>query len=122
MDFSQELTRRRLLFDGGMGTFYAERNRTSPNACEWASITNPMEMPTTIGRVVAFGETQCDKAQKQTIQLLAQWLRDDYEQSHPQEIEAMAETEPLVVIKGDVNGDVIERGGTKNENNIDKEE
>ena len=84
-------------------------------------IANPMEMPTTIGRVVAFGETQCDKAQKQTIQLLAQWLRDDYEQSHPQEIEALAETEPLVVIKGNVNGDVIERGGTKNENNIDKE-
>ena len=79
-------------------------------------ITNPMEMPTTIGRVVAFAETQCDKAQKQTIQLLAQWLRDDYEQSHPKEIEALAETDPLVVISGDVNGDVIERGGTKNEN------
>ena len=79
-------------------------------------ITNPMEMPTTIGRVVAFAETQCDKAQKQTIQLLAQWLRDDYEQSHPREIEALAETDPLVVISGNVNGDVIERGGTKNEN------
>ena len=79
-------------------------------------ITNPMEMPTTIGRVVAFAETQCDKAQKQTIQLLAQWLRDDYEQSHPKEIEALAETDPLVVISGDVNGDVIERGGTKNVN------
>ena len=78
-------------------------------------ITNPMEMPTTIGRVVAFAETQCDKAQKQTIQLLAQWLRDDYEQSHPREIEALAETDPLVVISGNVNGDVIERGGTKNE-------
>ena len=85
-------------------------------------ITNPMEMPTTIGRVVAFAETQCDKAQKQTIQLLAQWLRDDYEQSHPKEIEALAETDPLVMINGDVNGDVIERGGTKNENNTDKEE
>ena len=85
-------------------------------------ITNPMEMPTTIGRVVAFAETQCDKAQKQTIQLLAQWLRDDYEQSHPKEIEALAETDPLVVINGDVKGDVIERGGTKNENNTDKEE
>ena len=79
-------------------------------------ITNPMEMPTTIGRVVAFAETQCDKAQRQTIQLLAQWLRDDYEQSHPKEIEALAETDPLVVINGDVKGDVIERGGTKNEN------
>ena len=85
-------------------------------------ITNPMEMPTTIGRVVAFAETQCDKTQKQTIQLLAQWLRDDYEQSHPKEIEALAETDPLVVINGNVEGDVIERGGTKNENSIDKEE
>ena len=85
-------------------------------------ITNPMEMPTTIGRVVAFAETQCDKTQKQTIQLLAQWLRDDYKQSHPKEIEALAETDPLVVINGNVEGDVIERGGTKNENSIDKEE
>lgn len=85
-------------------------------------ITNPMEMPTTIGRVVAFAETQCDKTQKQTIQLLAQWLRDDYEQSHPKEIEALAETDPLVMINGDVNGDVIERGGSKNENSIGKGE
>ena len=83
-------------------------------------ITNPMEMPTTIGRVVAFAETQCDKAQKQTIQLLAQWLRDDYEQTHSKEIEALAETDPLVMINGDVKGDVIERGGTKNENGIGK--
>lgn len=33
-----------LLFDGGMGTFYAERNNTSADACEWASITNPGEI------------------------------------------------------------------------------
>ena len=78
-------------------------------------IKNPLDIPTTIARVVAFAETQCDKAQRQTIQLLAQWLRDDYEQSHPKEIEALAETDPLVVINGDVKGDVIERGGTKNE-------
>ena len=78
-------------------------------------IANLMEMPTTIGRVVAFAETQCDRNQRQTIQLLAQWLRDDYEQSHPKEIETLAETDPLVVISGDVNGDIIERGGTKYE-------
>lgn len=78
-------------------------------------IANQMEMPTTIGRVVAFAETQCDRNQRQTIQLLAQWLRDDYEQSHPKEIETLAETDPLVVINGDVKGDVIERGGTKYE-------
>ncbi len=78
-------------------------------------IANQMEIPTTIGRVVAFAETQCDRNQRQTIQLLAQWLRDDYEQSHPKEIETLAETDPLVVISGDVNGDIIERGGTKYE-------
>ena len=54
-------------------------------------ISNPMDMPTTIGRVVAFGETRCDRAQKQTIELLVHWLRDDYEQSHPQELDALAE-------------------------------
>ena len=54
-------------------------------------ISNPMDMPTTIGRVVAFGETRCDRGQKQTIELLVHWLRDDYEQSHPQELEALAE-------------------------------
>lgn len=54
-------------------------------------ISNPMDMPTTIGRVVAFGETRCDRKQKQTIELLVHWLRDDYEQSHPQEIESLSE-------------------------------
>ena len=54
-------------------------------------ITNLMDMPTTIGRVVAFGETRCDRGQKQTIELLVHWLRDDYEQSHPQELESLAE-------------------------------
>lgn len=54
-------------------------------------ISNPMDMPTTIGRVVAFGETRCDREQKQTIELLVHWLRDDYEQCHPQELEALAE-------------------------------
>ena len=54
-------------------------------------VSNLMDMPTTIGRVVAFGETRCDRTQKQTIELLVHWLRDDYEQSHPQEIESLAE-------------------------------
>ena len=54
-------------------------------------ISNPMDMPTTIGRVVAFGETRCDRGQRQTIELLVHWLRDDYEQCHPQELEALAE-------------------------------
>ena len=79
-------------------------------------IKNPLDIPTTIARVVAFGATRCNDSQKQTIELLVHWLRDDYEQSHCEEIESLAETDPLVVISGDVNGDVIERGGTKNEN------
>lgn len=55
-------------------------------------ITNPMDMPTTIGRVVEFGKTQCElPIQRQTIQVLAQWLRDDYEQTHSMEIESLAE-------------------------------
>ena len=33
-----------LLFDGGMGTFYAERNNTAADACEWANLTNPGEI------------------------------------------------------------------------------
>jgi hypothetical protein len=54
-------------------------------------IADPMMIPTTIARVVAFGETQCDRTQRQTIQQLAYWLRDDYEQEHQQEIESLVE-------------------------------
>ena len=54
-------------------------------------IKNPLEIPTTIGRVVAFGKTHCDKTQRQTIELLVHWLRDDYELAHCEEIEALAE-------------------------------
>ena len=54
-------------------------------------VKNPLEIPTTIGRVVAFGETHCDRTQRQTIELLVHWLRDDYELAHCEEIEALAE-------------------------------
>ena len=54
-------------------------------------VKNPLEIPTTIGRVVAFGETHCDRTQRQTIELLVHWLRDDYELAHCDEIEALAE-------------------------------
>ena len=54
-------------------------------------IKNPLDIPTTIARVVAFGATRCNDSQKQTIELLVHWLRDDYEQSHCEEIEALAE-------------------------------
>ena len=49
-------------------------------------IKNPLDIPTTIARVVAFG----NDSQKQTIELLVHWLRDDYEQSHCEEIESLA--------------------------------
>ena len=72
-------------------------------------ITNPMEMPTTIGRVLVFGETQCElPMQRQTIQLLAHWLRDDYEQSHSKEIEALA-----VDKQGKRLAEAIEKAATK---------
>lgn len=44
MELRAILDRQPLLFDGGMGTYYAERNNTSPDACEWASLTNPAEI------------------------------------------------------------------------------
>lgn len=45
-------------------------------------ITNPHDMPTTIGRVEEFGRTQClQPIQQQTVQDLCRWLREDYEQS-----------------------------------------
>ena len=33
-----------LLFDGGMGTYYASRNRTSHRDCEWANLSAPGEI------------------------------------------------------------------------------
>ena len=33
-----------LLFDGGMGTYYAARNRASHRDCEWANLNEPDEV------------------------------------------------------------------------------
>ena len=44
MDIRSYLKDNILLFDGGMGTCYAERNNTAADACEWASLTNPGEI------------------------------------------------------------------------------
>ena len=33
-----------LLFDGGMGTYFAARTRSAHKACEWANLTNPREV------------------------------------------------------------------------------
>ena len=40
-DYLQENT---LIFDGGMGTYYAARNRTTHRDCEWANLTAPGEV------------------------------------------------------------------------------
>ena len=83
-------------------------------------VSNLMDMPTTIGRVVAFGETRCDRTQKQTIELLAHWLRDDYEQSHPQELESLAKDckqQPMVTMQNPtINGPIYGISGNSNVN------
>ncbi len=80
-------------------------------------ITNPLEMPTTIGRVVEFGRTQCElPLQRQTIELLAHWLRDDYEQSHSKEIEALAEDRQGLAAALTIAGDLV----LNKQTNIDK--
>lgn len=70
-------------------------------------VTEPMEMPTTIGRVVSFGQTQCAMGiERGTIQRLAQWLRDDYLQTHSKEIDALMQSTgntPSTVIHGNPN-------------------
>ena len=65
------------------------KNRVHENALQARALGNR------IGRVVAFGETHCDKTQRQTIELLVHWLRDDYELAHCEEIEALAEDTQL---------------------------
>ncbi len=44
MDIRAYLREHTLLFDGGMSTYYAERNNTAGDACEWANLTNPSEV------------------------------------------------------------------------------
>ena len=44
MDIRTYLKEHTLLFDGGMSTYYAERNNTAADACEWANLTNPQEV------------------------------------------------------------------------------
>ncbi len=46
-----------LLFDGGMGTYYAQRNRTSHRDCEWANLTAPGEIEAIHNAYLAAGCT-----------------------------------------------------------------
>ena len=43
-DIRDYLKKQPLLFDGGMGTYYASRNRTSHRDCEWANLSAPEEI------------------------------------------------------------------------------
>lgn len=63
-------------------------------------ISNPMDMPTTIGRIREFGKTLCDRTQRQSIELLVHWLRDDYEQTYSHEDES--QSVPIVIDKDKV--------------------
>ena len=40
-DIREYLKKQPLLFDGGMGTYYASRNRTGQRECEWANLSAP---------------------------------------------------------------------------------
>ena len=44
MEIRTYLKEHTLLFDGGMSTYYAERNNTAGDACEWANLSNPQEV------------------------------------------------------------------------------
>ena len=60
-------------------------------------VTNPLQIPTTIGRVMAYQEiTILQPIQRQTIQNLCYWLRDDYEQRRVKEIEEMGKKDVAV--------------------------
>ena len=66
------------------------RPRVDGEYKEEGLITDPMQMPTTIGRVAEYGNTMCSTPEeRRTIQNLCYWLRDDYEKRHVAEIEAL---------------------------------
>ena len=43
-DIREYLKKQPLLFDGGMGTYYASRNRICQRECEWANLSAPEEI------------------------------------------------------------------------------
>ena len=49
-------------------------------------------MPATIGQVLLFGQTQCElPIQRTTVQMLANWLRDEYTHSHCKAADALTQ-------------------------------
>lgn len=60
-------------------------------------VTDPLQIPTTIGRVMEYQEIAVlQPIQRQTIQNLCYWLRDDYEQRRVKEIEEMGKKDVAV--------------------------
>lgn len=56
------------------------------------------QMPATIGQVLRFGQTQCElPGQRTTIQLLANWLRDEYTQSHCKAADALTQRDDAIL-------------------------
>lgn len=50
------------------------------------------QIPVTIGQVLRFGHTQCEMSgQRATVQLLAYWLRDEYNNSHCKAADALTQ-------------------------------
>ena len=54
-------------------------------------------MPVTIGQVLRYGKTQCElPVQRATVQLLANWLRDEYTQTHCQAADALTQRDDAI--------------------------
>lgn len=54
------------------------------------------QMPATIGQVLRFGQTLCEQpVQRATVLMLANWLRDEYTQTHCQAAEELAQRNDL---------------------------
>lgn len=55
------------------------------------------QMPATIGQVLEFGRTQCElPVQRTTIQILANWLRDEYTHQHCKAADALTQKDDAI--------------------------
>ena len=64
----------------------AMRPMTEEEYVQASLIENPMEIPTTIGRVLNYSELLKSKTQKQTIEDLCRWLNEDYQHNRINEV------------------------------------
>ena len=59
----------------------AMRPMTEDEYRQHSLVENPMDIPTTIGRELSYGESLNSKAKKQTIEELCKWLNEDFQQN-----------------------------------------